>query len=174
MTTWPAASVPLFPAGYGPFPADLTAWITDNFGFLAQGPLFRAVQTTGGGQALTSGFNVVAYNSVLEDPYSGWNATTHAWTAPVTGLYEVTICGCVNGASIWVGGAVQVSGGNAIQGSSDLSAAAVTGGGLASVLVPLTGGSDFVQGGFAVSAAATTDTSSAGRQPSMEISLVSL
>lgn len=174
MTTWPEASIPVFPAGYAPLAADFTTWVQDNFGFISAGVLFRAQQTTGGGQALTSGgFNVLQYNSVLEDPWGGWTAGTWEWAVPVTGIYEITVTGMTTASSQWDSGAVRISGTTFVQGEDALCPSGTAGGGICSVIVPLVAGFDYVQGGLVVSASATTDTTSAARFPSMEIALVS-
>lgn len=173
MTTWPPAAIPVFPAGYGPQVADLDTWIQNNFGWISTGALLRVQQTTGGGQALASGGNILAFNSVLEDPWGGWSAGSNAWFAPVTGLYEITVTAMTVAAAIWVSAQVQVSGSAAIEGGADLCPSGTAGGGICSVVVPLVAGFDFVQGGVNVSASATTDTTSAARFPSMEIALVS-
>ena len=33
----------------------------------------------------------VAYSTISEDSYGGWNSTSHYWAVPVAGLYHVTI-----------------------------------------------------------------------------------
>jgi hypothetical protein len=82
--------VPVFPAGYGPLPADMNNWIQSSLGFQSTGVVFRAEQRTS--QSLTSGVNnTIAFNTILEDPYAGWNSGSSEWIAPFTGLYAVNL-----------------------------------------------------------------------------------
>jgi hypothetical protein len=94
MTTWPAPIVPVFPAGYDPQQADFTTWWYDVASFLQNRVVARVSQTTTATTLPSSGANTtIAYDTVAEDPYSGWNAAAHAWGPPAgySGWYEVTI-----------------------------------------------------------------------------------
>ena len=69
MTTWPAPSVPVFPAGYGPTQTDLDNWWYNVAGFLQTGVVFRASQTTTATSLPDSGAaTTIGFDDVLEDP----------------------------------------------------------------------------------------------------------
>lgn len=40
--------------------------------------------------ALSTGSNI-AYSTITEDSYGGWNATSHFWVVPVAGLYKASL-----------------------------------------------------------------------------------
>lgn len=87
-----APAVPVFPAGYAPLPADFGTWVQAPFTFLTTKVMFRAEHH--GVLALTpAGFTQVVYDTILEDPYGGWNSGSGTWTCPAgcSGLYEVTM-----------------------------------------------------------------------------------
>ena len=90
MTGLPPA-VPVFPAGYAPLPADFNSWVQAPFQALTSRVVFRAAKTTA--QTLAAGTNTaIAFNSIIEDPYSGWNSGTNTWTPPAawSGTYVVS------------------------------------------------------------------------------------
>ena len=91
--TWPAApQPPVFPAGYGPLPADFAGWVQQQFGAQTGKVVFRAVKTTA--QSIPGGTSpVIQFNSIREDPYSGWSSSAWTWTPPAgwTGLYQVAL-----------------------------------------------------------------------------------
>ena len=94
MTTWPAPSVPVFPAGYGPTQTDLDNWWYNVAGFLQTGVVFRASQTTTATSLPDSGAaTTIGFDTVLEDPYSGWDGSTFLWTPPAgySGWYQATL-----------------------------------------------------------------------------------
>lgn len=94
MTTWPAPSVPVFSAGYGPSQADFDNWWYNVAGFLQNRVVFRATQTTTATSLPDSGAStVIHFDDVLEDPYSGWDGSTYMWTPPAgySGWYQVTL-----------------------------------------------------------------------------------
>ena len=179
MATFPQAVIPVFPAGNAPLPAAFAAWVQQPFQFLTQRPVFRGQQQAAGGQSLSAGFQALSMDTVLEDPYSGWSAVltgsqaASSWLVPYTGLYEVTVTCSVTAAALWLAAGVQVSGGTAAYGDMVLTPASTEGGCSASLLVSAVGGQDYIQGGVFASAAATTDTTSAGRYPAVEIAYVS-
>jgi hypothetical protein len=94
VTTFSPPSVPVFPAGYGPQAEDFYNWWYQTASFLQAGVVFRASQTTtatvlpDSGAATTIGFDTVA-----EDPYSGWDSGTFLWTPPAgySGWYQATL-----------------------------------------------------------------------------------
>lgn len=94
MTTWAAPSVPVFPAGYGPAQSDLDTWIYQTFGFLQTRVVFRASQTaTATSLPDTGAAATIQFDTVAEDPYSGWDGSTHLWTPPegYSGWYQATL-----------------------------------------------------------------------------------
>lgn len=177
MTTWPAASIPVFLDGYKPVQADFTSWIQNTLGFLTDGVVFRARQTTA--QALAAGANTVEYQAIDEDPYGGWSASgtaeqpAYSWLAPYTGLYQVTVTTGYAASANWAQTGVLITGSLAVatqQGSPGISGPTAGAGGM--VTVPMTGGADYVQ--VNVNLATAEDTViTAGSEPSVEIALIS-
>jgi hypothetical protein len=170
---------PVFPAGYGPLPADFETWVRRSFRYCCEQAVFRGVATTG--QSLPAAtFTPLTFGSVLEDPWGGWSATStgtqaaNSWLAPWTGLYRVTfryLTGAVSTA--YHDPAIGVSGISPwYEAGGVLAPTAIGGGGEASILVPLIGGTDYVQALAWCSAAATTDASAPGRCSSVEITSV--
>jgi hypothetical protein len=181
MTTWPAASIPVFRAGYAPVQADFTSWIQDTLGFLTDGVVFRARQTTA--QALSGATNYMQYQAIDEDPYSGWSAAetpgqpAYSWIAPVTGLYEITVTTGFAPSSNWaqigvfLNTTLIVAG---IAGSAGIGGLDAGIGG--TVTVPMTAaglyGGDYVQVNMHIQTAEDT-VITAGSEPSVEITLIS-
>lgn len=177
MSTWPAASIPVFPAGYKPQLADFTSWIQDTLGFCTDGVVLRARQTTT--QALAAGQTTMEYQAIDEDPYTGWSAVTtseqpaYSWLAPYTGLYQVTITTGFAASANWAIPGVLITGT-----LIDAAACATTGltgltcgaGGM--VTVPMTGGADYLQMVMNLETAEDT-VITAGSEPSVEIALLS-
>lgn len=94
MTTYPAPTVPTFPAGYGPQQADFTNWWVNNALFLQTRVVFRAAQSVSVQSIPSSGANTtLRFDNVAEDPYAGWNGSTFMWTPPAgySGWYGVTV-----------------------------------------------------------------------------------
>ena len=84
--------IPFFPAGFKPLHTDFDGWIQAPLSFLTSKVLFRAELTN----ALSLTNNVAAvipFNSILEDPLSGWQAGSSQWLCPAgySGLYSVTL-----------------------------------------------------------------------------------
>lgn len=184
MTTFPQAMVPPFPAGYGPLPADMTAWVRNNFGFITTNTVFRAEQHAAAGQALSSAtFDALQLDTILEDPYSGWAGSgggtaqpAWSWLAPYTGWYEVSVTVPITAGAIWLSAAITISigMGGVTQWLDSILTPSATGGACSgAIVVPCAGGIDYIQAGTAVSANATTDTSGAARYPSVEITYIS-
>ncbi len=171
------ATVPTFPAGYGPLPADMNTWVRSNFQGLTSGVLFRGIMTTT--QSLTAGsFNPLQLIAT-EDLFSGWSATStsaqaaFSWLAPYTGWYEVTVEATTLAAALFLQAGVAISGGTARYPQNNRTPAGFPGGACATWLTYLTGGYDYVQGGLNPSAAVSTDVASAGFFPSVEIAYLS-
>lgn len=173
-------SAPVFPAGYGPVTQDFENWVRRPLGYCTEQTVFRAEQAAGGGQALTaSTWNPLAYDTILEDPWGGWSATSTAtqaansWLVPWTGTYRITFRWCALASSAWQDAALGISGiSPALEAGGPLSPSGVTGGAGASFLVQLIGGADYVQLLANPSVSATTDTTALGRRPSVEITSV--
>ena len=184
MATFPQAAVPVFPAGYGPFASDAQALTGNTLGFTATMPVFRGIQQLPGGQATTGGtFAPLALGGtagdILEDTYSGWSHTAtskqpaNSYLVPYTGWYEVTVTVTCLAQAMWLSAGVQVSGGTIEYLGNVNTPAGLAGGCSASLIIPATGGIDYIQAGPLTSANATTDTIAAGRYPALEIAYVS-
>jgi hypothetical protein len=94
VTTYSPPLVPVFPAGYGPQASDFDTWWYQNASFFQNRIVFRADQENAATSLPDSGASTtIAYDTVLEDPYSGWNASTHLWTPPAgySGWFQVTV-----------------------------------------------------------------------------------
>lgn len=178
MTLWTPPAIPVFPDGYGPLDADFTNWIQATLGFCTQGIGFRAHQVAGGGQALAAGNTVLQYDTIDEDPFAGWSAVAtasqpaYSWLVPYTGTYEMTVYASLAAQGIFFGAGVSVTG-TVVVGTDTNTPSGTEGGACASWTQSLTAGSDWIQGVASASASCSTDTSSAGRYPAMEITYVS-
>lgn len=174
--------VPAFPAGYEPFPADFTAWVTTPFSFLASPPAFRGTLTTA--TAIGAGATVLApINSVAEDPYNGWSATAtgsqpaHSWLCPpgCSGWYDVTLSGLTNASSSTtsvVKAVLALSGVQYAQVAAGWQPNGHSAGASGGCQVPMLGGIDYLQmylfSGVAVNTPTTT-----GQLPTMELAWIS-
>lgn len=172
----PVPAVPGIPAGTFPVQADFTTWVTNPFSFLAQPVVFRAHRAAA--QALTGGaYNVLQLDTVDEDPYGGWNASTHAWTCPAgcAGWYEAALTSLT--ASQGAGTSNQLVTGLALNGalwsvgSDDWAPASAAGGSNGTVQVPLLPGDAVQVWVFTTQSVSTTTT--AGQLPSMELAWLS-
>ena len=180
--TGTAPSVPQIPAGYGPFPADMNAWITAPFTFLSTKAMFRGQLQ--GSQALGANANTLAkLDTISEDPYGGWSATATgsqpawSWLTPpgCGGWYEITLTALTasQGATPSAVGAVLFVSGSEYQvASMSPGVNGNTSGSAGPVLVPLTGGVDWLQM-YIYSLEAVSTPATAGRFPSMEVSWIS-
>lgn len=177
-----APPTPQIPAGYAPFQADFTTWVTTPLTFLSTKTMFRGqLQGTEALGALA--FTKAQLDTVLEDPYGGWSATStgsqaaYSWLCPAgcSGWYEVTLTGLTAsqgstpsscGAALWVDGAEyqQASLTPGVNGNTSGSSGAL--------IVPLIGGSDYVSL-YIYSFAAVNTPALAGRYPEMEIAWIS-
>lgn len=172
----PAPPVPQIPAGYGPVPADFTLWVTDSFSFLSQMPVFRARRAAALTMAVNA-YTVMAYDTVDEDPYGGWNSSSHVWTCPAgcAGWYEASLnqlCGSQGSGSGNQNVAVLVLNGSIwMTGPDDWAPSSAEGGASGSVQVPLLPGDTVQVWGFANGGGTTPTT--AGQQPAIELTWVS-
>lgn len=179
--TGTAPSIPQIPAGYAPVQADLTAWVTTPFTFLATKAVFRGQLQ--GSDPLTGGTATLAkLDTIAEDPYGGWSATATAsqaawsWLCPAgcSGWYEVTLAALTASqgvATSAVGAELHVDGSVYQQVSMSPGVNGNTSGSEGSALVPLIGGSDYVQL-FIYSLESVNTPAVAGRYPSMEIAWI--
>jgi hypothetical protein len=178
----PVPAVPQAPAGWHPVQADLDLWITDSFSFLSQPANFRAqlqgVQSLAGGA-----FNVLHYDTVLEDPYTGWSAVAtgsqpaYSWLCPAgcAGWYEASVT--VQTASQGAGTANQLLGAIALNGtlwqyaSDDWAAASAPSGSSGPAQVPMLPG-DYLQV-WAFTTQNVSTPATAGQYPALELTWVS-
>jgi hypothetical protein len=89
----PAPSLPNFQAGYQPAGPDFYGWWYLNAAFFQQRVVFRAVQSSTTTPIPADGSPyVVGIDTVEEDPWGGFDASTHEWSVPVgvTGQYRLT------------------------------------------------------------------------------------
>ena len=177
MPLYPVPAVPVFVAGLDPEDPDMTGWITDSFGFCTQGVMFRGYQAFFQGLS-GSGFTTIQYDTILEDPYSGWNASDNQWTAPFSGWYEAT-CTCNIAAAssqLNVGFVITtISGSVRYELQEMLTPSGNSGGACASGIFYLTGGEDTIQAVAEPTGAGSpsTDAGTLGTSPAMEISFIS-
>jgi hypothetical protein len=86
--------VPVFNAGYGYLANDFNSLWMNTAGFLQNKVVLRVSQTTTATTLPDTGaVTTIAFDNVIEDPYSGWSASTHLWTPPAgySGFYQATI-----------------------------------------------------------------------------------
>jgi hypothetical protein len=93
-STFPLPSVPFFPAGYSPAPADLGSWLHDPFSALENRPVARFRQASAAQALPSSGAaTVLEFDVVDEDPLGGWQPGAWAWGPPAgwSAWYQVTV-----------------------------------------------------------------------------------
>jgi hypothetical protein len=168
-------AIPAFPAGYGPAPGDFDTWVQAPLTWLTYGTVFRAELENG--QPVTAGtYTVIQWDTILEDPYAGWNGSSFSWLAPLTGWYEITVTVQYSVTSAQVAAAVRLSG--VYSATYQLSeytaggAAGMWGGTSGAIVLPMVAGTDFIQG-IAWAGNSTTLRSSNGSYSSIEITYVS-
>jgi hypothetical protein len=170
------AVTPVFPAGYGPLPADFDTWIQAPFTFLTSKVVFRAQLQ--GGMSLSAGENQVFYDTILEDPYGGWNAGAGTWTCPTgcSGWYGVTMtawsASATNGADL-IEAVLYLNGSIYQETSGDWGVDGHATGTSGSVPVSLYGGQDAISG-YIYSAAALGVPTTNGQYPTIEAVWLSL
>lgn len=162
--------VPVFPAGLAPQDADFTTLITNPFTFQTSGIVFRAERH--GSQSLASGSTVIQYDTILEDPYSGWSGVNWRWTVPYTGQYEAVTTGCVSIAAFSSCAANIVTPYGTLDGAQHEALVAFPGMASGQQVISMVGGIDWFSGSIFVSTATTTNTV-AGRFSSLEIRYLS-
>lgn len=171
MTLYTPPLTPQFAAGYAPGPNDFGAWVQQTLGFQVQGIGFRAEQTIT--QAIGTSATTVSYDTVLEDPWSGWVSATNRWVAPESGWYEITaFVSCATTSTILTP-SVLITGSSGYTVDVATQSSAVLGGGTCFARVPMVGGADYVQIQASGSSGFSTDVSSAGRFSTLEATFVS-
>jgi hypothetical protein len=171
MTLQPA-EIPVFPAGYAPSATDFDGWVQAPFAFLTSLIVFRAEQHTA--QAISANTHTtITYDTVLEDPYAGWSATNHRWTAPFTGWYSITVTAetATPSGTMDLAAAISISGIVRYQLSSTVVSTHAAGDCVA-FTAAMVGGSDYAAGEVWASLA-TTLNSTAGKYSALEIIFVS-
>lgn len=170
----PPPTVPAFPAGYSAQAADFTDWITGPLWFSAAGVIFRGQQTTPQSTGAHGTWNPLRLTAV-DDVAQGWNAGERLWMPPpgYDGWYTVTI-----GTNVQAGAALQLEAGIAVSGVlielADVATfSAVMGGAVGEATVYIAGGVDWIQPMIWSSVETTTDCSTPGRFPFMEIAFES-
>ena len=166
---------PAFIAGSGPVPATMNSLIQAPFTFLTSKVVFRAQLQ--GGQSLSSGFNHLAYDTILEDPYSGWSSGTNTWTCPTgcSGWFDVCMTAFAGNqsASSQVQAVLYLNGSIYSQTSAVWGVSGHAAGTCGSVPVALYGGQDAI-GGWIYSSTAVGTPTVTGEWPEISVEWCSL
>jgi hypothetical protein len=171
-------AVPDFIPGYGPQQSDMqTLWVNPATFFRTR-VVFRATQATTATTIPDSGaYTTIAYDNILEDPYSGWSASAHKWTAPAgySGWYLATMCVFIASAANNDILAANIGGSPQVEPAAASAQSNAAGGAVAANYAYLTGGQDALWGTAALlNASASVSTSlTAGEQSSLEIIWIS-
>jgi hypothetical protein len=94
MATWPAPAVPVFAAGAAPTETVMDGLWYNFAGFAQTGVVLRVSQSSAATSLPDTGaVTKIGYDTVAEDPYSGWSASSHEWTPPTgySGWYQATV-----------------------------------------------------------------------------------
>ena len=178
--TQPDPVIPVFPAGYAPVQADFATWVTDPFSFLTSKVMFRGQLQAA--QSLSAGDTLLHLDTIAEDPYSGWSATSTgaqpawSWLCPAgcSGWYEITMSALTGSQSTasQTGALLYVNGSLYQQASSGWAVNGADGGSCGVVQVPLLAGTDYLQ--FYIRATtATSAPATAGQDPTAEVAWLS-
>jgi len=173
-------AVPVFIAGYAPLAADFDGWVQAPFAFLTSRVVFRAELTNSA--TWTNNVDVVIpFNSIIEDPFSGWNSGSSAWECPAgySGTYEVSVTVSTAAAADAVTKVEAAAGLNgAITYTCDRGWVPQTSAGIVSgsAAFQLYGGSDTISGWafYASSGGNGTPVITAGQRCTIEITWISL
>jgi hypothetical protein len=172
VTGLPIPAEPVFPAGYPPVTADFTGWVTNSMGFCTKGVVFRAEQDSA--QSFSANTQtVVTFDTVLEDPYSGWNAGSNEWLAPVSGWFAITSTVIIAASSGTLTNTVLLDGTTQYAASAVSVPSTNPGGSCATFWIPMIAGTDFVQIRLFMTAAGTTDAGQ-GQRSTLEIEFVAV
>lgn len=172
--TYPAPVVPAFTAGDAPDVLDFTSLIVDTLGFCAASVIFRGEQRSSQSTGAGSTISQLLLDTVLEDPYGGWDPSAMEWTAPYDAWYEITV-GASVGATAgnpYIAAAAIISG-TRYELDSPQTFSGNSGGAVGSVIAWMTGGADTLQAAILSTITTSTDTSNPGRYPFLEVSFAS-
>ncbi|MEV0968520.1 hypothetical protein [Microtetraspora glauca] len=164
--------VPVFPARYGPSPADFDAWLRDPISFLTAPPVCSVRRAAA--QAIPSGvWTTIQFDTVDEDNYSGWNAGSYRYAATAPGWYIVTVKAAANVAAAGTTHALLpgiVTTGILYQGNESWQVTQ-DGAGMVTTqqFVYLAPGIDYVQGQMYIASAALNTPTPNGQQCTMDI-----
>jgi hypothetical protein len=172
VTTFPVPALPVFPAGYEPQVSDFTGWVTDSLGFCTNSVVFRAEQQSSQSFAANTE-TTVTWDTVLEDPYSGWQAGSNAWLAPVSGWFAVTSTLIIASASGTLSNTIFLTGGTEYTASAVQVPSTNPGGSCATFWIPMIAGTDFVQTLLFMTQSGTTDAGQ-GQRSTLEIEFVAV
>ena len=175
----PPTVIPAFAAGYPYQGPDLDQLITAPLQALSRLPMFRAVLA--GGQSISGATaTIIQFDTILEDPFGGWSQAgtgtqgIWSWQPPFDGIYEIHV-GVVAGATpifnLVAGYAVSGAQFNPLDSTQ---MAGIAGGAAGSIMKPMAGGADYVQGFTWGSSAFSLAAGNVARETSMEIIMVSL
>jgi hypothetical protein len=172
-------SIPVLTAGSGPQQSAFQAWWTTASTFLVNRVVARVTQQSSTTSIPSSGSAVVlTFDTVIEDPYSGWSASTHSWTPPagLSGWYQITLRAGVTGAASNTALALQVN--TSYEDYANLTCQPLAGGACpacAVFYVYLTGAQDGVAGAAAIknSSSSLSTVTTTGLFPAMEIMWIS-
>lgn len=178
MTLYPPPSGgPQFTAGSAPrgnqATQDLDVLIQQPLAFCTAG-IFARLRQTSTAQSLASGLNAVHFDTVDEDPYSGWNGTSWYWSPPVgcSGWYHVTITAAVTYSS-----AVQMQAEVVINGTAQWTYQSTCPASpylqCGSSFVYLFGGVDQLQAGIYSNGTGLTTDNTGGQQSTMQLAWIS-
>jgi hypothetical protein len=170
VTGYSPPAVPQFPAGFAPLPANFNAWVQAPFGFLTDLVVFRAERHASQAISATT-YTPIQFDTIQEDPFTGWSAGSFAWTAPFTGWYEICVTAQVSTSSVVMSAGAEISGSVNYR-LDQLSTPTMPGGVTISYTSAMVGGSDYVQGIVWTSIAAVLNTT-AGRYSAMEVTFLS-
>lgn len=174
----PVPAVPGIPAGWKPVQADVDAWVTGPFSFLAAPACFRAQHQ--GALSLPGGsFTLLPFDTIEEDPYGGWSAVTtgsqpaYSWLCPAgcAGWYEASLSAFSTATTTQLAVALYLNGSVWQYPGDDWAASGGDSGTCGPAQVPLVPG-DYVQAYAYASASASTPAASA-QYPAIELSWVS-
>jgi hypothetical protein len=171
-------SVPDFIPGYGLQQADFqTLWVNPATFFRTR-VVFRATQANAATTLPDTGaYTVIAYDNIIEDPYSGWSASTHKWTAPAgySGWYLATMCVYTGASANNDILAANIGGSPQTEPATAVALGTGAGGTVAANYAYLVGGQDALWGTAALLNASSSISTSltAGQQSSLEILWIS-
>jgi hypothetical protein len=136
--------------------------------------VFRAEQDTAQSFAATTETTMI-WDTILEDPYGGWNSGTQAWYAPVSGWFAVTSTLIIATASSTqtLSNTIYLTGATEYTASAVQVPSTAPGGSCATFWVPMIAGTDYVQILLYNTAAGQTDAGQ-GQRSTFEIEFVSV